>query len=209
MSRRARLIARTLFAIFASLVLANPGSPAFAAGGRDAPVAASAAAVPDAAWAGVATADKPDKPGRGKGDRKDEKAGGAGREGHPGLGGLARGGLTDDQANDLAADLRDCLSDDDVEDMRLGQVKRLARAAGLSTHDLKRLLAGEDDDAPRGLGRLVRGGLSEEQADDVAKELRDGLEADDLEGLKLGKVLKAAHACGITTDELKKLLAAD
>ena len=201
MPRRSRSIARPLIAIAAALVLANPGGAAFAAGVRDGPAAAHAAPGTAAAWAGVATAAKPDKPGRGQGDRGDDKSVGAKREGHPGA-------LTDDQADDLAAELRECVTADDVEDMRLGQVKRLARAAGVSTHELKELLAG-DDDGPRGLGRLVRGGLSEEQAGDVSDELRDRLDGEDLEDLKLGKALKAARACGITTEELRELLADD
>jgi DNA-binding transcriptional MerR regulator len=201
MPRCSRSIARPLIAIAAALVLATPGGAAFAVGVGDGPGAAYAAPGTTAAWAGVATAAKPDKPGREKGDRGGDKSVGAEREGHPGA-------LTDDQADDLAAELRECLTAEDVEDMRLGQVKRLTHAAGLSTHELKELLAG-DDAAPRGLGRLVRGGLSEEQAGDVADELRDRLEAEDLERLKLGKVLQAAHACGITTEELRELLAED
>lgn len=50
------------------------------------------------------------------------------------------------------------------------------------------------------------GGLTDDQADNLADELRDSLEGEDLEDLKLGRVVQAAHACGISTQELKELL---
>jgi hypothetical protein len=166
-------------------------------------LARDAGVLPDAA--GVTMAAKPDKPDKpNKGERDDDKQSDHGA----GLGRLVRGELDEDRADDLADELRDCLNEDDLEDMRGGQVKHLARAAGLSKHELKEILA-EDDEPGRGLGRLARDGLSEGQADNVADELRDRLEAEDLEDLKVGHLLQAAHACGITTHELKELLAGD
>jgi hypothetical protein len=159
--------------------------------------------------AGVTIAAKPDKPGKGergggedRGAASDER-----RDQGAGLGQLAHG-VDGGRADDLAGELRNCLDAEDVEDMRGGQVKHLAHAAGLSEHELKDLLA-KDDDSERGLGRLARGSLSEAQADNVADELRDQLEAEDLEDLKLGHLLQAAHACGITTQDLKESLAED
>ena len=190
----------------AALALASLDGVAFAAGQgatvRDPSSAAGLVTAQDPVGAGVGVAAKPDKPDKRRGD--DHSGNGAG------LGRLVHGGLDDGQADDLADELDDCLTDGNVEDMRLGQIKRLAHAAGLKTQDLKELLAEDDDSHPgRGLGRLVRDGLDDDQAEDLADELRERLEAGDLEDLRLGKILQAAHACGITTDELKDLLGDD
>jgi hypothetical protein len=175
---------------------------------------AAFAAVPDSARARISVAVQPAKPGRGMSAHGNSDAKDHGDDDHPGngvgLGRLVRDRLTDDQADDLAAELRTCLSDDKVEDMRLGQVNRLVHAAGLNTQELRGLLI-EDDDSHdgRGLARLVRGGLADGQADDLAEELRGRLEREDVKDLRLGKLLRAAHACGITPQEFKDLLDGD
>jgi hypothetical protein len=198
---------------------------------------AAFAAVPDSGHAGLSVAVKPDKPGpgkpaegegkpahgnsgksgeteRGKPAHGDDRAEDRGDDDRPGggvgLGRLVRDGLTEEQAGDLAAELGRCLTDDKVDDMRPGQVKRLAHAAGLSTPELRDLLAEDDDSHPgHGLGRLMRDGLDGDQADDVAREARNRLERDDLKDARLGRLLQAAHACGITTQEFKDLLDGD
>lgn len=198
------------------------------------------AAVSDSGRIGIPIATKPEKPGRGKPaeengqveehgngqahkpahgngqaeEHGDSQAQKQGHDDHPGnsagLGQVVRDGLTDKQANDLAAELRACLAEDKVQDMRRGQLQRLAHAAGLGTPELRDLLAEDDDSHPgRGLGRLVRGGLTDGQADDVAGALRDRLERGDLTDVRLGRLLQAAHACGITTQEFRELLDKD
>ena len=135
-----------------------------------------------------------------------EQQGGPHQE-HPGLhlGQVVHPGLTKGQADDLAERFRTCATADNVEDMRLGQIKRLAHAAGLSTDELRDLL-NEDGVPGKGLGRLWRDGLEGDQADDLAEALREGLEAGDIRTLKLGRLVQAAHACGITTHELNDIL---
>ncbi len=121
------------------------------------------------------------------------------------LGQAVHAGLTQEQADDLAEKFGNCATAENVEDMRLGQVKRLAHAAGLSTEELKDLL-NESGTQSHGLGRLWQDGLQGNEAEDLAEALREGLEAGDIQTLKLGHLLQAAHACGITTHELRELL---
>jgi hypothetical protein len=112
--------------------------------------------------------------------------------------------LIDNQANELADELEDCTTDDNLREMRLGQIKHLAHAAGLSTGELKDLLG--SDTHRSGLGWLIRNGLESDEAEDLEDALRDGLESSDLQQLSVGRLLQAAHACGLTTSELVELL---
>ncbi|MDP8924556.1 MAG: hypothetical protein M3O34_17005 [Chloroflexota bacterium] len=208
----------------AALVLTSLDGVTYAAGqgvvARDYS-AASVLMARDLAGAAVSVADKPENPGRGRGNgnRGGGQANRQGNDDHPGngvgLGLLVNGRLDDDQANELADDLADefanCLNDgDEVENMRVGQIKHLARVAGLSIDDVKEALADEESDEDLGLDRLVR-----EELDDGADELADALGAgiedsledgEDLDRIKLGHLLQAARACGITTQEIKEML---
>ena len=123
-------------------------------------------------------------PPHSSGAKKEDKGHGHGLR----LGQVARGGLDDAQVDALADELRACLDDgDDLRELRRGQVKHLARIAGLSKHDLQQH-RGDDLDA---LADRLRGRLADE---------------DLLEDLSLGKVVQVAHSCGITTRELADLL---
>ena len=58
--------------------------------------------------------------------------------------------------------------------MRLGQIKRLAHAAGISTPDLKDILSTNDSHAA-GFGVLMRGELEQSVVNELQSKLRNGL----------------------------------
>jgi hypothetical protein len=120
------------------------------------------------------------------------------------LGRLVRD-LSGNESEALEDELDDCTTVDDLKDMRLGQIKRLSHAAGLSTQDLKDVLD-SDDGSHAGLGRLIRDGLESDEANDLQDKLRDGLESDDLQKLSVGKLLQAMRACGVTPAEVAELI---
>jgi hypothetical protein len=113
--------------------------------------------------------------------------------------------MNDNEADALEDELVDCTTVDTLQDMRLGQIKRLSHAAGLSTQELKDALA-SDDGSHFGLGRLIRDGLESEAAEELQDDLRDGLQSNDLQKLAVGRLFQAMRACGITPPELAELL---
>jgi len=113
--------------------------------------------------------------------------------------------LSDGQADKLADEFRDCTDTGDLQDMKLGQIMRLSHAAGIGNAQLKDLLSSGDGPG-RGLGRLLRDGLSSGEADDLRNALRNGLESGDLDDLAVGKLMQAARACDLTPQELADLL---
>jgi hypothetical protein len=113
--------------------------------------------------------------------------------------------LTDGQADKLADEFKDCTDTGDLRDMKLGQIMRLSHAAGIGNAQLKDLLS-SDDGPGRGLGRLIRNGISSDEAEDLRNALREGLESGDLDDLPVGKLMQAAKACDLSPHELADLL---
>lgn len=113
--------------------------------------------------------------------------------------------LTDGQADKLADEFKDCTDTGDLQDMKLGQIMRLSHAAGIGNAQLKDLLS-SDDGPGRGLGRLIRNGISSDDAEDLRNALRNGLESGDLDDLSVGKLMQAAKACDLSPQELADLL---
>jgi hypothetical protein len=110
--------------------------------------------------------------------------------------------LSGDEANRLESEFEDCTQDSDLRDMRVGQIKRLAHAAGISTPDLKDILS-MNDSHPTGFGVLVRNNLDENSVvNKLQDELRKGLGSDDLQDLPPGKIIQAARACGLTPSDI-------
>jgi hypothetical protein len=113
--------------------------------------------------------------------------------------------LSGDEANALENELDDCTTVDSLQDMRLGQIKRLSHAAGMSTQELKDALS-LDDGSHAGLGRLMRDHLESDEAEELQRGLRDGLQSEDLQELRLGKLLQAMRACGFTPSDVAELI---
>jgi hypothetical protein len=113
--------------------------------------------------------------------------------------------LTGDQSNELADKFDQCTTSQSLQAMGLGDIKHLAHAAGISTGELKDLLKVEGTQAA-GLGQLVNDGLEVDQADALSHALDQTLESSDLQELPVGKILQAAHACGLDPGELVELL---
>jgi len=121
-------------------------------------------------------------------DQDEKKQGEDGENSGLHLGQLVRN--LDDSPNALASEFRNCAEEDNLRDMNRGEIKRLARAAGLSTQNLKNRLDSDD-------------------LDDLEESLDNRFEANDIRGLSVGKLLQAAHACGMTTSELADELRED
>jgi hypothetical protein len=118
--------------------------------------------------------------------------------------------LSGDEADDLADEFQKCTEADKLDDMHLGQIKRLAHAAGISTADLKDILSTNDSHAT-GFGVLVRNNLDDDSViNQLQEKLRNGLDShDELDNLPPGKIIQAARACGLTPSDIVDILDGD
>jgi hypothetical protein len=133
---------------------------------------------------------------KGQGSKQSKREGSKQRNGNGGLrlGQVDRGEL----GEAIADEVGDCLTDD-VN--RVGELVRIAHAAGWSTQKLREELeaASDDDEHGRGLGRLFRGeldgDLAEELASDLEEELEDGT-------VTLGRMKQVIKICDLDLDAL-------
>jgi hypothetical protein len=93
-------------------------------------------------------------------------------------------GLSDDQADALSDVFQDCVSKENLWDLRWGQVWNIVHTVGLSERERRKI---------HDLG-------------DLADTLHDHLDDNNVEDLKFKQILQVAHACGLSTRDVVYIL---
>jgi hypothetical protein len=93
-------------------------------------------------------------------------------------------GLSDDQADALSDAFQDCVSSDQLKDLRRSQLRELIGTIGLTDRERKHI----------------------HSRDDLSDALSHQLDSDNVQDLKVNQILQVAHACGLSTHDVLTII---